>query len=64
MSTDLHISYLAGAKEEEAKEITARSMKMSGTLAFVSADITKVKDGVTVVVATGLHTKHVRQKSS
>lgn len=64
VSTDIHISYLAGAKEGEVLEITARSMKMGGTLAFVSADITKVKDGVSVVVATGLHTKYVRQKSS
>jgi acyl-coenzyme A thioesterase 13 len=62
VSTDIHISYLAGAKEGEVLEISGRSMKMGGTLAFVSADITKIKDGESVVVATGLHTKYVRQK--
>lgn len=64
MSTDIHVSYLAGAKEGEILEITGRSMKMGGTFAFVSADITKVKDGESVVIATGLHTKYVRQKAS
>lgn len=33
-STDIHVSYLAGAKEEEILEITGQSMKMGGTLAF------------------------------
>lgn len=61
VSTDIHVSYLAGAKEGEVLEITGRSMKMGGTLAFVSAEISKVKDGERVVVATGLHTKYVRQ---
>lgn len=63
VSTDIHVSYLAGAREGEVLEITGRSMKMGGTLAFVSAEISKVQDGENVVIATGLHTKYVRQKS-
>ncbi|RAO66549.1 uncharacterized protein BHQ10_002561 [Talaromyces amestolkiae] len=63
VSTDIHVSYLTGAKEGEVLEITGRSMKMGGTLAFVSAEITKIQGGEKVVVATGLHTKYVRQKS-
>lgn len=64
VSTDIHVSYLAGANEGEILEITGRSMKMGKALAFVSADIIKVKDGESVVIATGLHTKYVRQKAS
>lgn len=64
VSTDIHVSYLAGANEGEILEIIGRSMKMGRTLAFVSADIIKVKDGESVVIATGLHTKYVRQKAS
>ncbi|GMG29176.1 phenylacetic acid degradation-related protein [Aspergillus oryzae] len=63
VSTDLHVSYLSSAKEEEILEITGRAMKVGGTLAYVSVEIEKVKgNGDRVVVATGLHTKYVRKR--
>ncbi|KAE8369689.1 HotDog domain-containing protein [Aspergillus caelatus] len=63
VSTDLHVSYLSSAKEEEVLEITGRAMKVGGTLAYVSVEIEKVKEnGDRVVVATGLHTKYVRKR--
>ncbi|OKL59912.1 hypothetical protein UA08_04914 [Talaromyces atroroseus] len=53
-----------GAAEGEILEISGRSLKMGGTLAFLSVEISKMKDGKSVVVATGLHTKYVRQNST
>ncbi|PYI17328.1 acyl-coenzyme A thioesteras-like protein 13 [Aspergillus violaceofuscus CBS 115571] len=68
VSTDLHVSYVASAKEGEVLEVTGRAMKVGGTMAYVSVEICKVVPDETsggekrVVVATGLHTKFVKQR--
>ncbi|KAF7590775.1 hypothetical protein BBP40_002391 [Aspergillus hancockii] len=63
VSTDMHISFLSSATEGEILEIEGRALKVGGTLAFLSVEICKVKEGgERVVIATGLHTKYVRRK--
>ncbi|KAL2835493.1 HotDog domain-containing protein [Aspergillus pseudoustus] len=65
VSTDIHISYLASAMEGETLDITAKALKMGGTLAFLSVEIGKTNhDGETAVVATGLHTKYVKARAA
>lgn len=61
VSTDIQISSLAGAKEGRVLDITGRPMKTGGTLVFASANITKVKDGKSEFVATGVHTKYLHR---
>ncbi|KAL4886142.1 thioesterase family protein [Aspergillus karnatakaensis] len=64
ISTDIHISYQSSAKEGDVLQVEGRVTKMGGTLAFVAVEISK--DGGEgkgrVVVATGLHTKYVKQR--
>ncbi|RAL08466.1 PaaI family thioesterase [Aspergillus homomorphus CBS 101889] len=66
VSTDLHVSYVASAREGDTLEITGRAMKVGGTMAFLSVEICKVVEGSgeRVVVATGLHTKYVKQRAT
>ncbi|KAI9762558.1 MAG: hypothetical protein M4579_000361 [Chaenotheca gracillima] len=59
LSTDIHISYVGGAAEGEMLEIEGRTSKVGANLAFTTATISKADSGQ--VVATGSHTKYVRQ---
>ena len=62
VSTDIHTSYVSGAKEGDILEIYARASKVGDTLAFTTVEITKVAgDGTTSVVSKGSHTKYVKQ---
>ena len=61
VSTDIHVSYLSGAKDGDTIEIEGRASKVGGTLAFTSVTIWKLVDGKPgPVVATGSHTKFVK----
>lgn len=57
VSTDIHTSFVGGAKEGEVLEIEGRVSRVGGTMAYTSVEIRKVGGEV---VATGLHTKFVR----
>lgn len=61
VSTDIHISYLSGAKDGDTIEIEGRADKVGGTLAFTTATISKVVDGKPgPIVAMGSHTKFIK----
>ena len=61
VSTDIHISYVSGAKVGDTVEIEGKASKVGGTLAFTTATIWKLQDGKPgPVVATGSHTKFVK----
>ncbi|KAE8839803.1 hypothetical protein HRS9122_06408 [Pyrenophora teres f. teres] len=61
VSTDIHISYVSGAKVGDTVEIEGKASKVGGTLAFTTATIWKLQDGRPgPVVATGSHTKFVK----
>merc|ERR1711862_48943 len=57
VSVDLNVSYLNAAKVGEDIVISANTLKVGKTLAFLKADITRKSDGK--LVATGSHTKHI-----
>lgn len=60
VSTDIHMTYIATAKEGDVLEIEGRASKVGGTLAFTTVDIQKVEsDGTHRPVAYGTHTKYV-----
>ena len=62
VSTDIHTSYISGAKEGDLLEVRATATKVGGTLAFTIVEIRKIEmDGTCPVVATGSHTKYVKQ---
>ena len=61
-STDIHTSFVSTAKEGDLLEISATAAKVGGTLAFTNVEIRKLKeDASSSVVATGSHTKYVKQ---
>lgn len=61
VSTDIHITYIGGAKEGEWIEVEGRANKVGGSLGFTTATISKVVDGNPgPLVATGTHTKYVK----
>ncbi|EMD66776.1 hypothetical protein GGP41_008169 [Bipolaris sorokiniana] len=61
VSTDIHVSYLSGAKDGDTIEIEGRASKVGGTLAFTSVTIWKLVDGKPgPVVAKGSHTKFIK----
>lgn len=62
VSTDIHTSYVSGAKEGDTLEVTAQAAKVGGTLAFTRVEIQKLgNDGTSSVVSIGSHTKYVKQ---
>ncbi|KAI9836866.1 MAG: hypothetical protein M1819_001031 [Sarea resinae] len=62
LSTDIHIQYVSGAKEGDWLEVEGRASKVGGTIAFTTATIRKIVDYTAdTVVATGTHTKYVKQ---
>ena len=62
VSTDIHTTYVSTAKEGDILEVVAKAQKVGGTLAFTTVEIKKItEDGKSGVVATGSHTKYVKQ---
>ena len=62
VSTDIHTSFVSGAKEGDILEVNAQAAKVGGTLAFTNVEIRKIgEDGKSSVVSTGSHTKYVKQ---
>jgi acyl-coenzyme A thioesterase 13 len=61
VSTDIHVTYQSTARDGDEIEVEGRATKVGGSLAFTTATIWKVVDGVPgPVVASGTHTKFVR----
>jgi acyl-coenzyme A thioesterase 13 len=64
VSVDIHVRYLSSAKVGEEIEIESTAEKVGGSIAFTKIVISKVVDGeVGPVVASGTHTKYVKQRS-
>ncbi|KAK6068420.1 thioesterase family protein [Seiridium cupressi] len=64
VSVDIHVRYLSSAKEGDEIEIEGTAEKVGGSVAFTKVVISKVVDGeVRSVVASGTHTKYVKQRS-
>lgn len=62
LSTDIHTSYVSTAKEGDCLEIEGKASKVGGTLAFTTITIRKLTSTTPgPVVATGTHTKYVKQ---
>lgn len=66
VSTDMHISFIGGAKTGDTLDIEGRVNKCGGTLAFTSVTIRKLEEGKPpghgALVTTGSHTKFVKQR--
>ena len=60
VSTDMHVSFLSGAKAGETLDIEGRVDRCGGTLAYTAVTIRKLSTGD--VVAMGSHTKFVKQR--
>lgn len=60
VSTDIHTTYIATAKEGDVLDIAGIATKVGGTLAFTTVAIRKLNSDLTFSpVATGTHTKFV-----
>ena len=57
VSTDIHVSYVGGAKVGDVLGIEGRVSKVGGTMAFTNVEIKKEGGGI---VAVGSHTKYVK----
>lgn len=66
VSTDMHISFIGGAKTGDTLEAEGRIDKCGGTLAFTQITIRKLEvgkpQGQGALVTTGSHTKFVKQR--
>ncbi|RYP63339.1 hypothetical protein DL771_009324 [Monosporascus sp. 5C6A] len=63
VSVDLHVRYLSSAGLGDEIEIEGTAEKVGSSVAFTRVVISKVVDGVAgPVVASGTHTKYVRQQ--
>jgi len=58
VSVDIHVSYVAAARERDELEVEAWVVRRGRTLGFTGVEIRKVGDGG-AVVATGSHTKFI-----
>lgn len=65
VSTDMHISFIGGAKTGDTLDLEGRVEKCGDTLAFTTITIRKLEagkpQGTGALVATGRHTKFVRK---
>ncbi len=62
VSTDIHTSFVSTARQGDWLEIEGRASKVGQTLAFTTVTIVKLLDETSrLVVATGTHTKYVKQ---
>ena len=66
VSTDMHISFIGGAKTGDTLDLEGRVDKCGGTLAFTNVTIRKLEEGKPqgqgALVTTGSHTKFVKQR--
>jgi len=63
VSVDINVSYVNSAREGDEIEIEGLAEKVGGSLAFTTVKIFKVEEGKRgKLVATGRHTKFVRQR--
>ncbi|RYO76483.1 hypothetical protein DL766_009055 [Monosporascus sp. MC13-8B] len=63
VSVDIHVRYLSSAGLGDEVEIEGTAEKVGSSVAFTRVVISKVVDGVAgPVVASGTHTKYVRQQ--
>ncbi|RYP05410.1 hypothetical protein DL764_003835 [Monosporascus ibericus] len=63
VSVDIHVRYLSSASLGDEIEIEGTAEKVGSSVAFTRVVISKVVDGVSgPVVASGTHTKYVRQQ--
>lgn len=66
LSTDMHISFLSSARQGDVVDVEGRADRVGASLGFTTATIYKVVDvdkiGQGPVVATGSHTKYVKQR--
>ena len=66
VSTDMHVSFLNGARVGETLEVEGRVDRCGATLAYTSVIIRKLDtekgESNGVVVTMGSHTKFVRQR--
>lgn len=60
VSTDMHISFVSGAKLGDLLDVEGKVVRCGGTLAYTEATIRKAVDKS--VVTTGTHTKYVKQR--
>lgn len=61
LSTDIHATYISTAVEGDELIIQGQSSKVGRSLAFLTVNISKVlPNGETQVVATGTHTKYIK----
>ena len=58
VSTDIHVSFVAAAKEGEVLEIEAKANKVGSTMAYTTIEIRRARDGTTI--CTGTHSKFVK----
>lgn len=63
LSTDIHTTFVSAAKEGDLLEIEGRVSRAGRMLAFTTVEIRKVDEGSKPgsVVATGTHTKYIKQ---
>lgn len=63
VSVDIHVRYLSSASEGDEVEIEGVADKVGSSVAFTRVVISKVVDGEAgPVIASGTHTKYVRQQ--
>ncbi|KAI1436478.1 HotDog domain-containing protein [Xylaria sp. CBS 124048] len=66
VSVDIHVRYLAVAREGDEVEIEGVAEKVGGSIAFTRVSIAKVgmEEGGGEVVASGTHTKYVKVRET
>jgi acyl-coenzyme A thioesterase 13 len=62
VSTDIHVSFLSGARAGDWIEIEGRANKVGNSLAFTTVSISKRTESGLTLVAQGAHTKYVRTR--
>ncbi|KAH0612337.1 uncharacterized protein H6S33_010389 [Morchella sextelata] len=62
LSTDIHATYIATAQEGDVLLVVGQASRVGRSLAFLTVNISKVlPSGETQIVATGTHTKYIKQ---
>ncbi|RPB17351.1 Thioesterase/thiol ester dehydrase-isomerase [Morchella conica CCBAS932] len=62
LSTDIHATYIATAQEGDMLLVVGQASRVGRSLAFLTVNISKVlPSGETQIVATGTHTKYIKQ---
>ncbi|KAF2457482.1 HotDog domain-containing protein [Lineolata rhizophorae] len=62
VSTDIHVSYLGGAREGEVVEVEAVAQKVGGSMAFTTVEVWAVEGAQRKrLVVSGRHTKFLKE---